>query len=49
MSLLIALLSIFTGRAIWFEKAAKQAEQVGDKAAAVEFRNAAFRERLKHR
>ena len=46
-SLLISLFSLFTGRAIWLEKAARIAEEHGDKRAAVEFRNAAFRERMK--
>ena len=45
--LLIWFLSLFTGRAIWFELAAKVAEKQGNKKEAVEFRNQAFRERMR--
>lgn len=45
--LLIGFLSLFTGRAFWFELAAKQAEKEGNKSDAIDFRNAAFRERMK--
>ena len=45
--LLIDFLALFTGRAFWFEIAAKDADKRGDKKEAIEFRNAAFRERMK--
>ncbi len=46
MRLLISFLSLFTGRAIWYELAAKVAERDGNRADALLYRNAAFRERL---
>lgn len=45
--LLISFLSLFIGRAIWLEVAAKLAEKQGNKDDAINFRNAAFRERMK--
>ncbi len=45
--LILDVLSFFTGRAIWFELAAKLAERQGDRNSAIELRNQAFRERMK--
>lgn len=44
---IISFLSLFTGRAFWFELAAEIADREGNKKDAIEFRNAAFAERMK--